>query len=343
MSINTATPVMLLGGRENALAVTRNLGRRGVTIRVSNVPGSWAMQSRFCAESYPVPDGTPVSEYWEELLLGPDSSRFHGQVIFACNDPALVFVAEHRDALRQHYLIVDSDPDLQLALLDKQKTLELARRAGVPAPNYWSISNLADIEKIRGDIHYPVMVKPIDTHSFSKVFGRKLFIIESSFDELKEKIRLSHEQNMDVMVVEMIPGPDSLLTSYNTFIDSAGNRLFDFTKSVFRRYPKNRGSGCYHKTEWLPEVAELGQKFFTGIGFCGIGNVEFKRDPRDGRYKIIESNARFVATHELFVRAGAPSDLLIYCYLTGQPVPEFEQVPATPAHVVSGQGLPLVP
>ena len=40
----------------------------------------------------------------------------------------------------------------------------------------------------------------------------------------------------------------------------------------------NRGGGCYHETKWLPETAELGRRFFTGIGFRGMGNIEFKRD-----------------------------------------------------------------
>ena len=323
MTINTSTPVMLLGGRENALAVTRNLGRQGIKVRVSDEPNSWAASSRFCADSFPALKGLALADHWKELLLGKGSEQFHGQIIFACNDTALEFLADNRDALLAHYLLVDSEPRLQRALLDKKETLALARKAGVPAPNFWSIKDARDVEGIRDEIHFPVMVKPIHSHKFNRVFGRKLFIVESDFDEVAEKIRLSHEHGMEVMVVEMIPGPDSLLASYNTYIDSAGNSLYHFTKRVFRRFPVNRGGTCYHITEWLPEVAELGQKFFKGIGFKGIGNVEFKRDLRDGRLKIIESNARFVAAHELFVRSGAPSDLLVYCHLTKQPLPDL--------------------
>jgi len=314
---------MLLGGRENALAVTRNLGRQGIKVRVSNVPNSWAASSRFCADSFPARKGLTLVDHWKELLLGEGGGRFHGQVVFACNDSALEFLADNRDALLAHYLLVDSEPGLQRALLDKKETLALARQAGVPAPNFWSIKDASDVEGIRDEIRFPVMVKPLHSHKFNRIFGRKLFIVESGFDAVAEKIRLSHEHGMEVMVVEMIPGPDSLLVSYNTYIDSAGNSLYHFTKRVIRRFPVNRGGTCYHITEWLPEVAELGQKFFKGIGFKGIGNVEFKRDLRDGRLKIIESNARFVAAHELFVRSGAPSDFLVYCHLTKQLLPDL--------------------
>ena len=314
---------MLLGGRENALSVTRNLGRQGIKVNVSNVPHSWAASSRFCAHSFPTSKGLALAGHWKELLLGKGSERFHGQVIFACDDTALEFLADNRDALLAHSLLVDSEPRLQRALLDKKETLELARKAGVPTPNFWNINDASDVERIRDEIRFPVMVKPIHSHKFNRVFGRKLFIIDNSFEEVAEKIRLSHEHGMEVMVVEMIPGPDNLSASYNTYIDSAGDNLYHFTKRIIRRFPVNRGGACYHISEWLPEVAELGQKFFKGIGFKGIGNVEFKRDPRDGQLKIIESNARFVAAHELFVRSGAPSDLLVYCHLTKQPLPDL--------------------
>ena len=132
MRIDTSKPVMLLGGRENALSVTRNLGRQRIKIRVSNVPNSWAASSRFCAESFPVPKGSTLAGHWKELLLGKGSERFHGQVVFACNDTALEFLADNRDDLLTHYLLVDSVPRLQRALLDKKETLALAREAGVP-------------------------------------------------------------------------------------------------------------------------------------------------------------------------------------------------------------------
>lgn len=316
---------MLLGGQENALSIARNLGARGVKVRISNTRNALAMRSRYCAESYVAPGDDALKDFWRELLLGPGNERLLGQVIFGCNDPALEFLAEHREELRQRYLIVDQDPALQRQLLDKQATLELAEKAGVGAPKFWKINAASEVEAIRDQIQFPVMVKPINTHKFAKIFGRKLFIIQKDFSEVVEKVSLAHQHGMNVIVVEMIPGPDSLLGSYNTFMDPDGHAHYHYTKRIIRRYPVNRGGACYHVSEWVPEIAEAGQKFFKGIGFKGIGNVEFKRDLRDGRLKIIESNTRFVAAHELFVRSGAPTDWLVYCYLTKQELPVIDQ------------------
>ncbi|MCB0290992.1 MAG: carboxylate--amine ligase, partial [Calditrichaeota bacterium] len=75
--------------------------------------------------------------------------------------------------------------------------------------------------------------------------------------------------------------------------------------------------------EWVEEVAEIGKKFFLGVGLRGLGNVEFKKDLRDGQWKIIECNPRFTAAHEQLVRCGMDISLLIYNHLAGRPLPSL--------------------
>jgi D-aspartate ligase len=322
-AIDTATPVLLLGGRENSLSLVRNLGRAGIAVSASGDPFCWGMHSRFCHKAYPVPQGKPVTEYWTELLLSDDRS-LDGHIVFPCNDEAVELLAKRHAEFQRRYILDDCTPEMAFASLDKMKTLELARAAGVPTPNFWQVRSIDDVEAIRGEVSFPIMVKPLSSHKFNAVFKRKLFIVENSFEELKEKARLALQHGLEIMVVEMIPGPDDLLNSYYTYIDRDGRYLFHFTKRIIRRYPINRGGACYHITEWLPETAELGRQLFSGIDFHGLGNVEFKRDTRDGKLKVIEINPRFTAPHELIVRCGAPIDLIVYCHLTGQEMPRFE-------------------
>jgi predicted ATP-grasp superfamily ATP-dependent carboligase len=124
------------------------------------------------------------------------------------------------------------------------------------------------------------------------------------------------------MICEWIPGPDHLLSSYYTYIDRNDKPIFHFTKKVIRRFPKNEGLTSYHITDWDPEVAELGLRFLSGIKYRGLANVEFKRDLRDGRLKVVECNARFTAPQELFVRCGLDTASLVYDDLVGLPLPE---------------------
>jgi len=56
----------------------------------------------------------------------------------------------------------------------------------------------------------------------------------------------------------------------------------------------------------------------------GIGNPEFKRDPRDGRLKLIEVNSRFTACTEILVKSGIDLPLLVYNRLTGRSLPRVD-------------------
>ena len=323
-ALDTSTPVLLLGGRENALAVARNLGRLGVTIYSSGKSGSRSMDSKYCAQAFIVPDETDAADHWRDLLLAHKSPQLQGCIIFACCDESLDFLQSNRDQLAAHYKLEEFVPEQRRTMLNKQATLEIAGKIGVPAPAYWEINSDEDVEKIRDDVRLPVMVKPLDSIAFVHEFGAKLFIVDTDFDEVVEKVKLARSRGQDVMVVEMIPGPDDLLTSYYTYRTADGRRLYDYTKSVIRRWPVNRGGACFHQSEWLPETAEMGQKLFDGVDWNGIGNVEFKRDTRDGQLKIIEVNARFTAAHRLVTAAGAPIDEIIYRHLTDQDIPTFD-------------------
>jgi predicted ATP-grasp superfamily ATP-dependent carboligase len=323
VSIDVSTPVLILGGRENSTAVARNLGRLGVPIRVAGEEDCAAMRSRFCRQRFVKPAGESPQDYWRRLLLS-ESRELDGHLLFACCDDSLEFITENRDALSDRYVLEDFSAELRGDLLDKMRTLELARETGVPAPRHWSPASVEELTALKSEITYPVMIKPLRSHSFAATFGRKLFIIEDSFEELIEKFEVARRHGHEVMVVEMIPGPDDLLCSYYTFIDPAGTPLYHFTKRVIRRWPVNRGGGCHHVTEWVPDAAELGLKFFQAIGWRGTANIEFKRDPRDGQLKIIEVNSRFTAAHRLVVASGAPIDRMIYCKLTGQNVEGFD-------------------
>ncbi len=325
--LETPNPVLLLGGMDNSLSITRNLARHGITVRVSGHTGScWAMRSRYCHESYPIPADTDAKLYWTQLLLPPSKEfSLSGHVIFACNDEAVEFLAQNRDALAPHYLLDDFVPELQFKMLDKQATLELAQSLDVPCPKYWRIKSHEDIERLREQVSFPIIVKPVHSHKFLQVFNCKLFVIESSFSELREKAALATDKGLEIIIVEMIPGPDTQLQSYSTYIGRDGKPLFHFTKRVIRRYPIGFGGGCYHISEWLPDVAEMGRKFLNGINFRGMATIEFKRSTE---LKIIEVNARFSAPHELPVRCGMPMDILVYRHLTGQAIDEqsgFEQ------------------
>lgn len=314
-------PAIILGGSANALSIARSLGRRGVTVHVSVAKGRHALFSRYCAKAYPYGRDVKVADFWERLLLGSHRAALHGSVIFPCNDEAVTFVARHRIELSNHYILDDSEPDVQVAMIDKRKTLMLARAVNVEAPRFWTVERPEELDAILGELRFPLIVKPLHSHLFQAKFGGRKYLNVTNGVEVRTALEAVWASGLQAMICEWIPGPDHLLASYYTYIDREGQPLFHFTKKVIRRFPKNEGLSSYHITDWDPEVAELGLRFLTGINFRGLANVEFKRDLRDGRLKLVECNARFTAPQELFVRCGLDTASLVYNHLVGLPIP----------------------
>ncbi len=315
-----SVPVLALGGEANTVEMARNLSRLGIVVRVCGAAGCYALWSRDVHEAIAIPDRVPAADFWASLLLAPGPNRFDGHVVMALDDEAIAFVTANATALRRRYRLERFDTALRSALLDKARTLELAASAGVPAPRFWRPDKAAP-DRLPDDLAFPVMVKPLHSHLFVRAFGAKLFIVDSGRAALTERLDMAAAAGIDVMVTEMIPGPDDLLSSYYTFIGDDGLAQFHYTKSIVRRLPANRGMAVYHRSEWLPETAEMGLRYLQRIGWRGMANIEFKRDTRDGRLKIIEVNSRLTAAHRLVVRAGVPVDLFIYCDATDQPAP----------------------
>ncbi len=314
-------PVIILGGMENSLSVVRSLGRRGISVSVASLPRCGAFYSRYIDKKYVIPAGTSREAYFRELLLGENSEQHHGSIVQACDDAAIEFIIENHQQLSQHYRLDVHKPELQKAMLDKQETLRMAKEAGIGIPEFWNIDSLEDIAQIEDEITFPAIIKPIHSHLFQKAFDGKKLIQINNKAELNEQAALVVEKGLEFMISELIPGPDTQNSSYYTHIDDEGNELFKFTKYVIRRDPPNFGGACCHGTQWLPETAALGEKFFRAIGFTGLANIEFKQDPRDGTLKVIECNMRYTAGQELVTRSGVDIPYLIYQYLTDNKQP----------------------
>ena len=319
--LSKCPPILILGGNYNALSIARSIGRRGIDIYMSLRAGVYANYTRYAKKLFPYPTELEANDFWLNLLLDKSKDELYGSVIFPCSDEAVEFVSNHKDNLNPHYILEDFDSEARLALLNKQKTIDLATSAEVPAPKYISISSQIDLDGIDSQVTYPAIVKPHYTYLFRKAFqGKKFFFVNNS-KELHERLEQLSGHPFDVMICEFIPGPDNLLGSYYTYVDRDDRSLYHFTKKIIRRYPKNHGPATLHILEVDDEIEQLGRRFVSRNNLKGFLNVEFKKDLSDNQFKIIECNPRFTGANELLVRGGLDAAWIIYNYLIGLPIP----------------------
>ena len=316
-------PVIVLGGEANALSVVRSLGRRGVRTYAMGDAESVVRRSRYCQWIAPPLEGG-FEASWARWLLGSESDHLKGAIVLACGDAGIRVIARHRDALLKRFILDESNPLAQIAMLDKVTTYQNAVAAGVPTPKFWLVESREQVLKLKDELVFPLIVKPRLSHVFEEKFGKK-YLNAPSFEQVLAGIDAASAAGVDVLLMEWIPGPDTRLCSYFTYLDEKGNALFHFTKRIIRRYPAGMGPACYHVTDWIPELVEPSLTLFRHVGLRGVANIEYKQDERDGKYKIIECNARFVASNALVAAAGMDLAGFVYNRLTGQHQPAMEQ------------------
>ena len=318
-------PVLLLDGGIIPLSVARSLGRKGIPVYAIDIPQNYARYSRY---SKRISFRGDNQQAWMTWLTGEALAQYRGAVIFPCSDAVVEMVARRRAQLETDYLLPEANDDILLAMLDKAETYPLAEKIGVPVPETWVVNTREDIEAIMHSVPYPCALKPRYSHEFrDRQFLKKIFIVNNQ-DELLREYEYLHQFGMrdqfrsDLIVTEIIPGEEEgQFQSYYSYLDENGTPLIHLTKRKLRQYPNDSGMGTYHITDWNPEVAELGLRFFQGVGYYGLGAIEFKRDPRDGVLKMMECNARLTTATELLRHSGFDIALFIYNRLTDRPLP----------------------
>jgi D-aspartate ligase len=316
--VTDRTPVVVLGGDSNALSIARSLGPLGVAVYGLGV-APFVLRSRF-VRAVAVERHADPETAWTRTLLGPATDHLRGALVIAGSDVGITVLARNREALRERYVLDDSDVDVQLGMLDKLTTYEWAREAGVRTPLFWRVDGVEDLERHRDEYVFPLIVKPVHSHEYQARFpGLSKFRVVGDLVELRREHAELTGAGLAVLLVEQIPGGDDQLCSYYTYLDPAGKPTFHFTKRVIRRHPPGMGIGCYHITDWNPAVRDAALPLFEHTGLRGLANAEFKRDPRDGQLKLIECNARFTAANGLVAAAGLDLARHVYHRALGEP------------------------
>ena len=159
-----------------------------------------------------------------------------------------------------------------------------------------------------------MLVKPSDPVGFRRAFDRQSFRCENraELDEAWAKA-----QPYDPLVQEFIPGGDEELYTLGSYVAEDGEALGLFSGRKLRQTPPGVGTGRVSESVWVDEVVEQGLTLLRGLGFHGLSQVEFKRDHRDGAYKLMEVNPRLWQWHPLAAACGVDLPRIAYEDLIG--------------------------
>ncbi len=212
-----------------------------------------------------------------------------------------------------------TDWEITKLFVDKKYTYALAEQAGVPAPKTAVPHSIEDVERYAQTVQYPCLVKPSQGHQYFEVFRRKM-VKADDLDQMLAAYREATDAGFEVMLQEFIPGDSAQGVNYNSY-SWGGETLVEFTAAKIRNAPRDTGSPCCNMSAHVPEVIEPGRRILQAMGFDGYACTEFKRDPRDGVYKLMEVNGRHNLSSLLAVRCGINFPWIHYEHLVHGKLP----------------------
>lgn len=309
---------MIIGGDYQGLGIVRSLGRRGVPVCVIDDEHSIARFSRYVQHSVRVPSLRREEETIQALLETGRRLKLQGWVVYPTRDEMVAALSRHREELSPWFRIpTPCWPTVQWAW-DKRNTYRRAAELGVPTPRTWYPLSESDLSQIDGD--FPLVLKPAIKEHFFYATKAKAWQADNR-DELVAKFKMaSGLAPGEMMVQELIPGDGVQQLGYCAFFKD-GKAIGSMVSRRMRQHPRQFGrASTYVESIAHPEVVEMSERFLAAIGYYGLVEMEYKLDPRDGRPKLLDFNARTWGYLTLGESAGVDFPCLLFADQTGQAV-----------------------
>lgn len=193
----------------------------------------------------------------------------------------------------------------------------MARDAGVQIPGTTFIGGKRDFYINEPRITaYPVVVKP----ALSIIpNGDEIVSTRVSYAADRKELRRLYEVDPILrhpsLIQELIVGPG---TGLFTLFDGDRHLALFAHRRVLEKPPSGGVSVVCESVPVDPEMAKSAEKLLSAVEWKGVAMVEFKRDQRDGKAKLMEINGRFWGSLQLAIASGMNFPELCLDYYLGK-------------------------
>ena len=326
-TINARTewpPAVIAGAFQTGVLGVRSLKRKGIKAICfdcnTELQGFRSIYGP--ARLGPDPDTSP--DKWLQFMKELAAELGEKAVLIPSSDRYVTAIADHRNELENYY-IINPGIELQGLLAKKQTQYQLAAKHGMPMPFTKQIKCLEDIIGISDQVSYPCLIKPWHFREWEHFpkghpLSHQKIVIANTKQELVDNYNLAKELTPEVIVQDIIDGPDTAKRVYLSCYDSTGKRIANAMFRELRCVPLGMGPASVSEPVVDVEADEICNNFLKKIGYVGICEIEAKRDSKDGKVKLIEANPRLSGGGDAAPYAGVDLCWIHYLDMIGQPV-----------------------
>jgi predicted ATP-grasp superfamily ATP-dependent carboligase len=309
----STTGVIILGNEYQALGLLRQLSTSGIAcVLVDQDAWGPALFSRYRCPFYRSP-AYSSQRFWPWLVELARRHGYLGWVLIACDDEQVRQIAEHYDEAMSLFRYAGLPWEVYCHLYDKRLTCIWAERLGINAPFTYIPARK---DESLGDLLFPAIVKPAIKRKFNRYSKKKAIRVDSPthlYDVINGDLAMVPIE--ELLYQELIPGDGRYQWSYAGFFVH-GEPIAAFTACRRRQHPPDFGrASTYVVATHDADVERESRKVLAALDYTGLAEVEWKRDPRDGKLKFLEINARCWGWHSLASRVVGNLPKMLYDYL----------------------------
>ena len=235
-------------------------------------------------------------------------------VVFPMLEPATQVLYDNKEAYTKYVKYACADEEGFVRAEDKQLTMELCMRNGIPCPT----TKLDDetMESFLGKVSFPLILKPrvgLGSRGIYKADDR------SALDALIDSGRVKPEE---YVIQQFMRRGETHRVSY-TFIDDDGVTKTSMLAKSSRPYPLEIGTNSLFESCKMPEVSLQAEKLLKLMNWRGYASVCFIESEEDHIPRVMEINGRISASVKVSVCCGAHIVRQTLERAYGQPVTSY--------------------
>lgn len=246
---------------------------------------------------------------WDEESFVNAVNKFSSEhidkkiVVISSNETYAQFLVKNRDKFNKNILFNYPSINIIDSLINKELFYKTYSKSILSFPKTLYVKpEKFDVDLI--DFQYPIIIKPANVVLFNHISfdGKKKIYKVNNEEELASSIQAIQNSDYDdtLIIQEYIPGDDSYLFDSVVYSNKRGEvKLISFAQIGLQEHnPSMVGNAAVvingynsFKIDTTGIVDDI-KNFMNSISYTGFAEFDLKYDERDGKFKVLEINAR---------------------------------------------------
>jgi predicted ATP-grasp superfamily ATP-dependent carboligase len=285
------------GDYKNTLGIVRALGQQGHEVSVvSQKRAELSACSKFCCSVEPVPPLTKGTFAGEVLKV---LQRTKYDLLIPVGYLSTLAAAKSKEQISALTRLEVAEAEKIEFAADKKRVRELALELDLNAPLSFYPSSEEEAQQLSDRLSYPVVLKPA-SESLPK--GVRIVKAQEAFLGKYKNLKASWPRSSPELPMIQSFAPGYGCGFFALYQNGTCKRIFMHRR--IREYPASGGASCCAESFYDPELKDAGIKLLDALNWHGVAMVEFRYDPEEKKYALLEINPKFWGSLDLALAAG---------------------------------------